>query len=50
MRKTILTKEQEQEIIEKYLSGRSKNSLRIEYQVSESTIGGALKRNNIYIR
>lgn len=50
MRKTILTKEQEQEIIEKYLSGRSKNSLRIEYQVRESTIGGVLKRNNIHIR
>lgn len=50
MSKTILTLEQEKEIVDKYLSGKSKNSLKNEYKVSEGTIGRALKRNNIHIR
>ena len=50
MSKTMLTKEQEKEIIEKYLSGRSKNSLHAEYKVSEGTIKRALLRNKINIR
>lgn len=50
MSKTILTKEQEQEIVKKYLLGQSKNSLHLEYKVSEGTIKRALLRNNIYVR
>lgn len=50
MSKTILTKEQEQEIIQKYSSGISKNALHLEYKVSEGTIKRALQRNNITIR
>lgn len=50
MSKTILTKEQEKEIIEKYLKGISKNKLRLEYSVSEGTIRRALIRNNICLR
>ena len=36
--------------LDTYLSGKSKNSLKNEYKVSEGTIGRALKRNNIHIR
>lgn len=50
MSKTILTKEQEQEIIQKYNAGTSKNALHLEYKVSEGTIRRALRRNNITIR
>lgn len=50
MSKTILTIEQEKEIIGKYLSGRSKHSLHLEYGVSEGTIRRALIRNNIHVR
>lgn len=51
MSTTILTKEQEQEIIYKYVElGISKNKLRLEYHVSEGTIKRCLLRNQIKIR
>ena len=51
MSKTILTKEQEKEIIYKYsILGMSKNKLRLEYNVSEGTIKRALLRNNVHLR
>lgn len=50
MSKTILTPEQEQEIVCKYKAGSSKNALHLEYKVSEGTIKRALKRNNVFVR
>lgn len=51
MSKTILTKEQEQEIIYKYVNlGYSKQKISIEYNISTGTVHRALKRNNIHIR
>ena len=51
MSKTILTQEQEKEIIYKYsILGISKNKLKEEYRVSEGTIKRALIRNNIALR
>lgn len=51
MSKTILTKDQEKDIIYKYTQlNMSKNKLRLEYGVSEGTIKRALLRNGISIR
>lgn len=51
MSKTILTKEQENDIIDKYVNqGISKNKLRLEYGVSEGTIKRCLIRNGIHVR
>lgn len=51
MSKTILTKEQEKDIIYKYsVLGISKNKLHLEYKVSEGTIKRCLQRHNIYVR
>lgn len=51
MSKTILTKEQENDIIYKYsVLGISKNKLRLEYNVSEGCIKRCLQRNGIHIR
>ena len=48
MSKTILTQEQEQEIVYKYSVLKiSQNKLSQEYNVSTSTIARALKRNNV---
>lgn len=51
MSKTILTEEQENEIIYKYTHLKmSKNKLRLEYNVSEGTIRRCLERHNVPIR
>lgn len=50
MSKTILTKEQENAIIESYINGISQNQLARDYNVSTGTIKRALIRNQITIR
>ena len=50
MSKTILIKEQENNIINSYMDGMSINKLGKEYNVSPGTIRRALMRNNIHIR
>lgn len=51
MSKTILTPQQEREIIDKYVNLKySKQKLSKEYNISTGTIDRALKRNNIHIR
>lgn len=50
MSKTILTKEQENAIIESYINGISQNQLARDYNVSTGTIKRALIRNRITIR
>ena len=51
MSKTILTEEQEKDIVYKYTQlNISKNKLRLEYGVSEGTIRRALLRNNVQLR
>lgn len=50
MSKTILTKEQENNIVQEYLIGKSQNQLAKDYNVSTGTIKRALTRNNIHIR
>lgn len=50
MSKTILTQEQEKDIIKLYNSGISINKLSNNYNVSPGTIRRALTRNNIHIR
>ena len=50
MSKTILTKEQENNIINSYMDGISINKLGKEYNVSPGTIRRALMRNNIHIK
>ena len=50
MSKTILTKEQEHNIIQEYIAGKSQNQLAKDYNVSTGTIKRALIRNNIHVR
>lgn len=50
MSKTILTKEQENAIIQSYNSGISQSQLAKDYNVSTGTIKRALIRNQIHIR
>lgn len=51
MSKTILTPQQEREIIDKYVNlKQSKQKLSKEYNISTGTVDRALKRNNIHVR
>ena len=50
MSKTILTTEQESNIIQDYLKGISQCQLAIKYNVSTGTIKRALVRNQVHIR
>lgn len=50
LRMKNFTKKEEQYIIDSYKSGKSKNQLRLEFNVSEGVIKRILEKNNIKIR